>query len=120
MGEIRRLAAERLEELDLHGGIDDMILAADHMGDAEVDIIDDRRQGVEIGPVFSHQHRIRQVGRIDMLRSAYEIVPFDDAVLELEAPMRPASLRFERLAVLIAELEGGAVRDGRALEREAR
>ena len=39
-----RGARQRLENLDLHRGIGDVILAADDMGDAEVDVVDDRGQ----------------------------------------------------------------------------
>ena len=37
-----RLRAERLEQLDLRRGIGDVVLAADDMGDAEIDIVDHR------------------------------------------------------------------------------
>ena len=46
MSEGRRRRAERPEQLDLHGGVRDVVLAADHVGDVESDIIDHGRQGV--------------------------------------------------------------------------
>ena len=51
MGELRRLGRERLEQLDLHRGVDDMVLAADDVGDFEIDVVDDRWQRVEIAAV---------------------------------------------------------------------
>ncbi len=69
---------------------------------AEVDVVDDRWQRVEIGSVLAHQHRIGEGGRVDVLGPADQVVPFDPAVVELEAPMRPATLGFECGAFLIA------------------
>ena len=67
MAEARRLDAERLEELDLRRGIGDVILAAHHMRDAEVDVVDDARQRIEIAAVGADEHRIRQRRCVDML-----------------------------------------------------
>ena len=55
--------AQRLEDLDLRRGVGDVILAADDVGDGEVDIVDHRRQGVEEAPVLADQHRIGQGAR---------------------------------------------------------
>ncbi len=44
VGEGRDRAAQRLEDLDLRAGIGDVVLAADHVGDAQVDIVDHRGQ----------------------------------------------------------------------------
>ncbi len=67
MPEGRRRRAERLEELDLRRGIGDMVLAANDMGDAEIDVVDHARQGVEIAAIGAHQHGIGQRSGIDML-----------------------------------------------------
>ena len=87
MAEGRRLGAQRLEQLDLRRGIGDVIFAAHHMSDAEVDVVDDARQRIEIAAVGADQHRVRQRGCVDMLLAADEIVPHHVARLELEAPM---------------------------------
>ena len=113
MAEGGRCRAERLEELDLRRGVGDMVLAADNMGDAEIDVVDHARQRVEIGTVFAHQDGVGQRSGVDMLAPAHEIVPHDIALLELEAPMGLASLCFERGAILICELQRGAVIDRR-------
>ena len=52
MAEGGRRGAERLEQLDLRRGVGDVVLAADDMGDAEIDVVDHARQRVEIGAVF--------------------------------------------------------------------
>ena len=72
VAEGRRLGAERLEQRDLHAGIGDMVVAADDMGDAQVDVVDDRRQRVEIGAVLAHQHRVGQRGEVDGLVAAHD------------------------------------------------
>ena len=50
----RHAAAERLEHLDLRAGVGDVVLAADHVRDGEVDVVDHRGEAVEV----------RAVGRI--------------------------------------------------------
>ena len=37
------IAAERLPEVDLHAGIGDMVLAADDVGDAALEVVDHAR-----------------------------------------------------------------------------
>ena len=53
-----------------------------------------------------------------MLWAADEVVPLDDAMLELEAPMRSAALRFERLPLFRRQLERGPVIDRRLMTGE--
>ena len=79
MGIGRNGAAQRPGDFDLHRRIHHMVLAADHMGDAELDVIDDRRQRVEIAAILADQHRIGQGRRIDMLGPADKIGPFHRA-----------------------------------------
>ena len=100
MAEGGRLCAQRFEQLDLRRGVRDVILAADHMGDAEIDVVDDARQRIEIGAVGAHQHRVGQRSGIDMLPPAHEIVPHHVALLELETPMRLAPFGFQPRAIL--------------------
>ena len=77
VAEGRRLGAQRLEQRDLHAGIGDMVVAADDVGDAHVDVVGDGRQRVEIGAVLAHQDRIGQRGEVDRLLAAHQIVPLD-------------------------------------------
>jgi hypothetical protein len=53
MAEARRCAREGLENLDLHGGIGDVILTANDMRHAKIDIVNHRRQRVEIGSILT-------------------------------------------------------------------
>ena len=105
--------AKRLEQLDLHSGIGDVILAADDMGHFEVQVIDDGGQGVEIAAVLAQQDRIRQRGRVDMAVATHEIRPAHDTGIELEPPMRPLSFRFESGSVGGGQAEGGTIIDRR-------
>ena len=75
-------AAKRLEDLDLHRGVGDVVFAADDMGDAEVDVVDHRGQRVEVAAVLARQHRIGERGAIDMARR--------------RAPRRPSAPRSRR------------------------
>lgn len=102
MRELRGGAGERLENLDLHRCVHRVILAADDMGYGKIDIVDHRGQGIEIAAVLSHQDRVGERRRIDVLRPADEIVPAHLAMVELEAPMRPSSFAFQPGAFLIA------------------
>ena len=111
--EDRRRAPEGLEDLDLHRRVGDVVLAADHVGDAEVDVVDDRGQRVEVGAVLAHQHRVGQRGAIHMGLAADEVGPGDGAVIEPEAPMGAAPLPFQPRPVLVGEVEGRAVVDRR-------
>ena len=118
MGEGRHLGIERAEDLDLGGAVGDVVLAADHVGDAEGDVVDHRREAVEVAAVGAHQHGIALARLVDVLGAAHQVVPAHFLGGELEAPVRPAAFAFEPRAVGIAELERGAVVDRRAALRE--
>ena len=55
----RNRRAERLENLDLHRRVGDVILAADDVRHCEIDIVNHRGQRVEKPAVFADQYRIR-------------------------------------------------------------
>ena len=50
--------AERFEDLKLHARIGNVVFAADDVRDAEVDVVDDAGEGIEIGPVGTNEHGI--------------------------------------------------------------
>ena len=77
VGEDRHARAQSLEDLDLHRRVGDVVLAPDHVGDPEVDIVDHGRQRVEIGAVLAHQHRIGERAAIHMAMAAHEVLPGD-------------------------------------------
>jgi signal transduction histidine kinase len=53
-----RIGAEGAENVDLHAGVGDVILAADDMGNAGEDVIDDAGEGVERRAVRADQHGV--------------------------------------------------------------
>ena len=61
---IGTVAAERFEDLDLHAGVGDVILAAHDVRDADVDVVDHGRQRVEIGAVLAHAAPDRTARRV--------------------------------------------------------
>ena len=66
--------AQRLEDLHLHRRVGDVVLAADHVGDAERRVVDDGRQRVEIRAVAAHQDGVRQGAAVDAHLPAHEVV----------------------------------------------
>ena len=76
----RRIAAERLPKIELQPGIADVILAADDVGDAGLEIIDHGGEPVERPPVLADQHRIGHRRQLHLPVAEHEIVPFDRAV----------------------------------------
>jgi hypothetical protein len=117
VAEQRRSASQRPENLDLHCGVGDMVLAADDMGDAHVDVVDDRGQRTEKRAVLARQHRIGQRRAVDVARPSRQIVPSHDFGVELEAPMRTPSLRLESGALFRGKLQRGAIIDRRQAAR---
>src|SRR4051812_6195939 len=97
MGERRRLGAERLEHLNLRGAVRHMVLAANDMGDAQIDVVDDARQQVEPTAVLTSNHPVAEQLWIEPLLAANEIGPGDwPLVIETEAPMRCAAFGHPR------------------------
>ena len=94
-----------------------MILAADDMGDAELDVVDHRGQRIEVGPVLATENRIGQRRAVDVALAPHHIVPTHYGRLELETPMRLAARRFERRALGFRQAQGGAIIDRRPAER---
>ena len=117
MAEPGRGAGKRFENLDLHRRVGDMILAADDMRDAKVDVVDHRGKGVEIGSVLAPQHRIGERRAVDVAFAPHHVVPAHRRRVEPEAPMRPAARRFERGAFGFAQAQSRPVVDRRAAQR---
>ena len=120
MGEGRHWRVESMEDLDMGRAVGDVVLAADHMSDAEGDVVDDRGEAVEIAAVGTHEHRIALARLVDVLVPAHQVIPAHLLGGELEAPVRLAAFVLQAQAVGIAELERGAVVDRRpALRQQA-
>ena len=113
MGECRHRAVERLPKLDLHRRIGDMVLTPDHVGDAEFDIVHDRRQGIEDAAVLPDQDGVAEVAAMEVLMTAHQIVPFNGIVPQQEPPVRFAPLRLQARPVVVGQLQRGAIVDRR-------
>ena len=85
----RRRRPERLEHLYLDGAVRHMVLAADHVGDAEIDVVDHAWQQIEPAAVLAPNDRVAEQFRIELLLAANEVGPHDRVhVIESEAPVR--------------------------------
>ncbi len=123
MAECRRFGAKRLEQRDLHPGVGDVIVAADDMGDAHLDIVGDGRQRVEKRAILAHQHWIGERRKIDGLLAAHDIGPGDlgplgflrivGEIRQQEAPVRLASVGFVLRNLLLRQRQRLAAIDRR-------
>ena len=88
MSEDRGGSTERGEHLQLAGAVGDMVLAAQDVGHAHVDVVDHAGQEVEPAAVGPANDRIADQRRIEALLTPDEVGPFDRAVVrEPEPPM---------------------------------
>ena len=89
VGEVRRRAAERFEHLDLGRAVRDMVLAADDVGDGEVEVVDHAGEQIEPAAVGAADDGVADQRRVELLVAADEVVPLDRrGVVEAEAPVR--------------------------------
>ena len=71
-------------------------------GDPGLEIIDHGGEPVERAPVLADQHRIGHRRQLHLPPAEHEVVPFDRAAGEQEAPVRPLSVGLRRRALLAA------------------
>ena len=91
-----------------------MILAAQHMRDTHVYIVDDRRQHVEPAAVGAANHRVRQQFGIETLLAADEVGPGDRLVMiQLEPPMGRAPFGLIGGDLVRGQRQRGAIIDRR-------
>src|SRR3954447_25903794 len=74
---LRRLGDERFEHLDLRGTVRDMILAANDVRNAKIDVINDARQQVEPAAVLPSHDRIAEKLGVELLLAADEVLKND-------------------------------------------
>ena len=82
MGEAGRLRTERPVELDVLGGVGEMILSADHVGDLHLDVIDDTDEVEDPGSVRTAEREVGMgawIGQVEFDFSADLVV--DDHLL---------------------------------------
>ena len=88
MGEDGRVCAQSVEHLKLDGAVRDMILAADDVADAKVDIVDHARQEIKPTAVGAADDGVAEQPGIELLVAADEVGPADRAVVvEAKAPV---------------------------------
>src|SRR5919109_582834 len=98
------------------------------MRNAELYVVDHRRQRVEIAAVLADQHGVGDRGEIDRLMSAHQIVPIyirtarrERIAVEIrqeEAPMRFAAFGLELCPIRLAEPQRLAAIDRRQPPRK--
>ena len=94
-----------------------MILAANNMGDREIDVVDDRGQRIKETAVLADQHRVGQRSAVDMRLAADKIAPGRRFVFEHEAPVRAPALGLPARARLWRSVQRRAVVNGRRAAR---
>ena len=110
---------QRGEHLHLGGGVGDMILAAQHVGDAHRDIVDHAGEQIEPRTVGAAHHRIAHLGRIEMLGAADPVGPFDwRRAVQQKAPVRALARRLAGSMIGFGERQRGAVIDRRQAPAE--
>ncbi len=100
------------EDLHLCPGIGHMILAPQHMGDPEINIVHHAGQRVEIRAVAAHQDRVGEALCIHLDRPQKQIIKLDHFRVEFETPMRRPTFRFKSGYFVRCEAEGCPVVDG--------
>jgi hypothetical protein len=96
----RRLGAHCTEDEQLLGGVRDVILATDHVGDALVQVVDRDCEVVEHGAVGAGDHRIVHVRVREADLAAHQIVEAGMAVIRHPEPNRATLLRLSAKATL--------------------
>ena len=85
----RRLGAQRREHLQLNRAVRHMVLAADDVGDAKVDVVDHAGQQIEPAAVGAPDDGIADQPRVEPLVAADQVVPLDRRVMiQPEPPVR--------------------------------
>ena len=81
-------SAQHLQQLDLDGGVADVVFTADNVGGAVGDVVDHAGQGRGWRAVAAHQDGIRHVRQRDPAAGPGQVVPFQGPAGQLEPPVR--------------------------------
>src|SRR5207245_8297777 len=73
----RNLGAERADDIDLPRRIVDVIVAANHMGDVHVEIVDDDAKVVRRNAIAAYDNQVVKLGVADLDVALDLIVPGD-------------------------------------------
>ena len=103
VGELRHGRAERVVDVDLARRVVDVIVAADHLADTHVDVVDDDREVVGREAVRAEQHEVVEL-LVAPFDAALDLVLESDCsglrVLEPDHPVRIVPIRFVAIAVI--------------------
>ena len=91
-----------------------MVFAANDMGDAMIDIINDRRHRVNHPAILAKQNRIGQAGHVIGHLPAHHVMPRHLSIIQQEPVMRPTPVRLETGLLRIGQFQRGAVINRRA------
>ena len=99
-------------DVDLDAGVGDVVLAADDVGDAGLQVIHDTGEGVEGGAVGADEHGVGDGGELHAAGAEHHVAPFRRVAGEEEAPVGALAAGLGAGTLLGRELEHGAVIDG--------
>ena len=88
VGKGRCGAVQRLRQGELEAGVGEVVLAADDVADAEVEVVDDRREEVGGGAVLAADDGVAEGRELDLDGAADQVGEGDRAVRQEEAPVR--------------------------------
>ena len=87
MGELRRRVVQGGEHRQLQGGVADMVLATNDVGDAQLGIVDGRREQVGGAAVLADDHGVAQRAGGEAARAHDQVVEGELAFGQVEAPV---------------------------------
>ena len=101
--------AHGVEQINLHGGVGDMVLAPDDMGNPHIRVVHHRGKRIQRRAVGADQHGVRDGAELNVPAPQHQIVPGGVAVGELEPPVRALAVGLRRGALLRRHGQRGAV-----------
>ncbi len=118
--ETRYRGAERLVDVDLARRVVDVVVAADHVGDAHVDVVDDHREVVGRETVRTEDHEVVEFG-VAPLDAALDLVVEHDCargrIAEADHAVGIVAQRFVAIAVVAVVARLLAARHRRGAHR---
>jgi hypothetical protein len=109
LGVGRCAGADRLKKLNLSGGARQEVHAADDLSDAELDVVDDRRQQGQRASIAANNHGIAHDARLKSHRTVNGILPRDRVFAQAQPPIGRAPLRLQVRLLRVRQNQHGAV-----------
>ncbi len=116
VGEGRQLVTEGPEQEDVLRGVREVVLAADHLGDPHLGVVDDDREVVERGAVGADDDEVAaEIRDVEFHAASNDIVERDRALPDPEADGGPATLGLEGGPLLRRQVGTASAVSGRQL-----